>query len=516
MKDALQELLPLIPLDRLKFFTALPKQLLYYETIQEELPKDWLEKPTLIIIVDEEEWIKLNDKEFANQLIQDPNLIAVIIGLETEVPLQEDIVHLYRSCQLPIVQVADPSSLHIFEQKSKPVYSQISNELAGIMNEGFTAIATELAKGLETPFLYLDENNHLLWQTGTETELREANRWLNTHFRELEGMKESYEGQIHDGFELYPIHIAGVVSQGILASAKLVDWQKRMVDKLIGLMALLLQTEGMFRQQQQQLQEHFVYDLLYHKFESQKVMIKQAKAWDWNLEIPHHLLLVHVKVTDELMDNMDWLDEMVLFIEEKKSHMEERLIVLPFEDQIVVLLEDGQSCTISERNRHVRTVAEQIEKELSNQWPNCQFLIGIGKWYKNTTFLNKSYQEANQALKFGQAWFENRNIFHINDLGALRLLIHIHQEILLDYSEDYLSVLLESDRESGTELIHTLKVYIQHQGVINDVADALFIHPNTLRNRIKKIEDMTGINVQDPEEFMNLMVAVKILSFLNL
>lgn len=506
MRAAFQDKLLSIPLYQLKFLTSMPKEPLYYEQIREELTDGWLEQPTLITVIQEEEWRKLNCKEVANQLIQDPNLVGIIVSLENFEPLLEDVYTLFCECQLPVIQVTDPASLTIFHQEREIFYSLLSKELAGTMECGFAHLATEIAKGIGTPFLYLDQNQQVIWQTGSETDLREANRWLNTHLRDLDKV---------DGFELYVIDIAGFVRQSLIASANLVDWQKRMIDKLVGLTALLLQTDGMFQEQQQQLQEHFVYDLLYHKFESQKVMIKQAKAWGWNLEIPHHLLLIDVVVSDELMTSMDWLEEMVQFLDGEKSRMGEPMIIFPFQDQIVVLLEDGTKRTVSERNHYVLTVAKQIEQELSNCWSNSQMSIGIGKWYKNTTYLNKSYQEANQALKFGRAWFENRNIYHINDLGALRLLIHIHQEILLDYSEEYLSPLMESDQESGTELIQTLKVYIQHQGIINEVSEALYVHPNTLRNRIKKIEEMTGINFQDPEEFMNLMVAVKILSFMN-
>jgi DNA-binding PucR family transcriptional regulator len=98
----------------------------------------------------------------------------------------------------------------------------------------------------------------------------------------------------------------------------------------------------------------------------------------------------------------------------------------------------------------------------------------------------------------------------MNDLGILHLLTSIHREILYDFSQEYLSSLIESDSEQGTEYVKTLKAYIQHQGIISEVSEALYVHPNTLRNRIKKIEDITGSNLQNPEEFTNLVVALKI------
>lgn len=507
-----------VPLYQLKFLTPLPKHLLYFEAIAQQIPEQMFDKPTLVTIIDDQEMSRLNSRDFASQLIQDPNLIGIIVSTADTEPLKEGTLTLFGECKLPLVQLTDPASLHVFHSKAQYYYSELSKELAGAMKVGFTDLASELSKGLGTPFLYLDENHHVLWETGGEIDLREANRWLNVHRREVEGIEESVciNAMKSQEFETYLINIAGVIQQSLVVSKTLVDWQKRMIDKFIGLTALILQTEGMFREQQQSFQEHFVYDLLYHKFESQKVMIKQAKSWGWNLEIPHHLLLIHIDVSDDLISNMDWLNEMVFLIEENKSEIEEPLIVFPFQDQIVVLLEDGKDCTNSERNNCVLVAAKQIAKIIEKHISHCQISIGIGKWYRDTTFLNKSYQEAAQALQFGKTWFENRTIFHINDLGVLRLLVHIHQEILFDYCQEYLSVLLDSDRQHGTDFIHTLKVYIQHQGIISEVSEALFVHPNTLRNRIKKIEELTGINLQDPEDFMNLMVALKLRSFINL
>lgn len=518
MKDSFQEMLLYIPFYQLRFLTPLPKQMLYYEGIKEQLPSQWLEEPTLIIMVEDEEWRKLNDKEVANQLIQDSHLIGIVLCTEEEEPIQDDVLRTFHECGLPIIQVTDAASVNVLKQQGKRLYANISKELAGAMSRSFPELASELARGLDTPFLYVDENNQLLWQTGSESCLREAMRWLNLHQRRFDEMKREIcdNFSTNNEFEFYPIDIGGVLRQGIIVTSEFAEWQKKMVDKFVGLMALLLQTEGMFREQQQKLQEHFVYDLLYHKFESQKIMIKQAKDWGWNLEIPHHLLLINIELSEELMEHMDWLDEILIFLEKIKAHIEETIIIFPFQDQIVVLLEDGENRMLSERNRYVGKVAAQLIHELTTQWPQSEFSIGIGKWYNNTTFLNKSYQEANQALKFGEVWFENTNIFHINDLGVLQLLIQIHQEILLDFSQEYLSVLMDSDREHGTDFINTLKVYIQHRGIITEVSEALYIHPNTLRNRMKKIEEMTGIDLQNPEEFMNLMIALKLLSMINL
>lgn len=521
MKKSLQDLLFHIPLHQLTFYFSLPKQPLFFESVAFALPEGKFADPTLLIINRYDELKKLNNISTAHRILQDLNLTGIVLCLEEQNPVEQEIINLFRECCLPVVQVNNRHSLKTFVQNDRCpfAYGNISVELYGFMQKGFVNTASQLALAFDAPLLYLDEQNHLMWHTGKEDEVREAVRWVNTHRRvldEAEGPISSPEAKAAGGkkeFDIYSINVAGKLIQKLVAPAGLSGWQKRMLDKLAGLTALMLQTEGMFLEQQQQFKEHFIYDLLYHKFESKKVMVKQAKSWGWNLETPHHLLVVDV-ILPEAADGLQ-LDRICAYLENTWAEAGKPYIAFPFQDQIIVLVEDGEKRTVNGRKKFILNAAAELEKELAKQLPEFQFQIGIGKWYKDTLYLNKSYQEAKLALKFGKLWLEGRSIFHINDLGVLRLLIHVHEEILADYCEEYLSQLRESDKTQGTEYIKTLKAYIEHRGATGEISEALFIHPNTLRNRTKKIEEMTGIDLQDPQEFMNLIVALKIYSLLH-
>ncbi|WP_057773857.1 PucR family transcriptional regulator [Cytobacillus dafuensis] len=519
MKNSLQDLLIYIPLSQLTYITSLPKELVHYETILDNIPGQLLERPTLIILKNYDEWKKLNETEITIRLIQDPNLIGMVLCHPDPIIIQEEVFTHFLECQLPIIQVPDHSLIHVFQQTNEFLYpySQLSIELQGFMEKGFISLASELSKGLNTPLLYFDQNEQILWQTGEKEELQEANRWFNIHRRKLKnGEYSNLNTDVEGSFQVYTIQISEFMNHSLLASAQLLSWQKRMVDKLVGLTALSLQTQGIFEEQQEIFKEHFIYDLLFHKFESKKVMIKQGKTWGWNLEKPHHLLILNIELSDEFMTNMNWLEEIILFLEAEAATMKETIIVFPFQDQIILLLEDAEERINSERKNYVVETISHIEKSLSSKWSNIRFKIGIGKWYQDTINLNKSYQEAKLALQFGQSWFENnKNIFHINNLGIFRLLIHIQHELLYDFSLEYLSTLIEGDRENGTEYIKTLQAYIQHQGKISEVSETLYVHPNTLRNRLKKIEDITGLQLQDINDLLILTIAVGIYSFVH-
>ena len=516
MKTLLQDVLLYIPLYQLTFLTPFPKEETYFEAISSKIPDQWFESPTLLLLDNDEEYLKLSDLKVANQLIQDSNLIGIIICQQHEIVIGEDCLSLMYECKVPIVRTEESISIFGFLKSEKQLYafSRLSMELNGFMNKGFMNIASNLSVALETPFLFFDANNQLLWQIGFQEDIEKALQWLQHELPENHSILSlSEQNRVIGGEEPYEQHkmnIAGQVQLTFVTLANLEEWQRMIIDKFIGLSALFFQTEEIIRDQQEKMKEHFIYDLLYHKFESKKVLVKQAKTWGWNLEKPHHLFAIDVTLSDEWEIHLEWMDELMAFLESYLSQIKEEIILFPFEDQIVVLIKDDENRNPSNRKRFVFEIATAIEKELTSQWSHCQFHIGIGKWYQDSIHLNKSYQEAKMALQFGKVWLENNHVFHISDLGIFNLIIHLHKEILYDYCEEYLSSLIESDEVQGTEYLKTLKAYFQYQGNINEVSEALYIHPNTLRNRLKKIEDMTGVYLQDNVNFLNLMVAVKI------
>ena len=170
-------------------------------------------------------------------------------------------------------------------------------------------------------------------------------------------------------FEQFLMNIAGQVHLTLVTFANLEEWQKMIIDKFIGLSVLFFQTDELIRDQQEKMKEHFIYDLLYHKFESKKVLVKQAKTWGWNLEKPHHLFIIDVTLSEEWMMNVEWMDEMVAYLEDERSHSKEEMILFPFQDQIVVLLKDDENRNPSKRKNVVFERALAIEKGLTSHWP---------------------------------------------------------------------------------------------------------------------------------------------------
>jgi hypothetical protein len=72
------------------------------------------------------------------------------------------------------------------------------------------------------------------------------------------------------------------------------------------------------------------------------------------------------------------------------------------------------------------------------------------------------------------------------------LLEALDPDRLRPFAEALLLPLLKHDRDHGTALVATLRAYLEGDGSVNTTARGLFLHPNSLRHRLRRISELTG------------------------
>jgi len=75
-----------------------------------------------------------------------------------------------------------------------------------------------------------------------------------------------------------------------------------------------------------------------------------------------------------------------------------------------------------------------------------------------------------------------------------------------------LDPLLAYDAEHGTELVRTLEVFLRCSGSWTKAAEAMFVHVNSLRYRIRRIEELTGRDLGSLEDQAALLLALRLRS----
>ena len=91
---------------------------------------------------------------------------------------------------------------------------------------------------------------------------------------------------------------------------------------------------------------------------------------------------------------------------------------------------------------------------------------------------------------------------YAHDVHRYAMLREVPREVL---AAPALLRLRQLDRENGTEYYNTLKIYLSLERDIPRSAQELIIHRTTLSYRLKKIEELVNLNLDDPKQRLYLL-----------
>ncbi|MBO8157778.1 MAG: helix-turn-helix domain-containing protein [Bacillaceae bacterium] len=156
---------------------------------------------------------------------------------------------------------------------------------------------------------------------------------------------------------------------------------------------------------------------------------------------------------------------------------------------------------IIQSERVVVRIADVIDKQWGHQ---IDMIYGIGRKVPISQ-LNVSYREALNAIQYGKT-VQHKKVIEYSRLGLERLLHKLDQSTLKYFVEDKMGKLLKQ----GPELFETLGNLIETNKNHKLTAERMHIHPNTLYNRLKKIEQILNISLNHESDWIDLVVAYKI------
>ena len=80
---------------------------------------------------------------------------------------------------------------------------------------------------------------------------------------------------------------------------------------------------------------------------------------------------------------------------------------------------------------------------------------------------------------------------------------------LAAFCDETLAALVDYDEKNGTELVLTLEVYFRCDASLRAAADALYLHRNSLAYRLRRISEITGLDLDNLEDRFRLQLALK-------
>jgi GAF domain-containing protein len=136
--------------------------------------------------------------------------------------------------------------------------------------------------------------------------------------------------------------------------------------------------------------------------------------------------------------------------------------------------------------------------------------IGISEPRRSPEEAGSAFREARDAATIARALLPDGGAFDYSRVGAYRYLVHIGAaDAPRDRMRTAVDQLIAYDIRRRTVLLDTLERYLSERRSVIESARALYVHPNPLRQRLGRIEELTGLEL-DHDDLLSLELAIKL------
>ncbi|MBC1442856.1 PucR family transcriptional regulator [Listeria seeligeri] len=205
--------------------------------------------------------------------------------------------------------------------------------------------------------------------------------------------------------------------------------------------------------------------------------------------------------TEEIRDNEQVLAELKSFV---ASHFSVSLIDL-FEKNIVVLLDNS----VAQRDRtHTAQTFAEMMKQLG-----IKLKITVCQGMEQTSDVQRAYSLVNENKKAANTIYGRKLIYSLQEIEFAAKCVAIVGQGELSIAEHLLPLKPIAENE---ELIETLSVFLlEGESNYNQAAELLFLHKNTIKYRIQRINELLQYPVTKIPESYNLYIAVAVRRLLS-
>jgi purine catabolism regulator len=227
------------------------------------------------------------------------------------------------------------------------------------------------------------------------------------------------------------------------------------------------------------------------------VLSERAAAFGWDLSLPRAVLLAQAESTGGDADAVRSLAEAA------RAALGVGAIVWERSTQAAALLTPRANDSAA-----LLEAAASLRREAARRLPTTPVSIGIGRLRDDPLELRESHAEARRALEVGR-WRSPGEVVIFERMGLDRLLASVSDVELSAFRDTMIEPLAAYDRAHRSNLVDTLEAYVATRNAA-EAARRLYVHYNTVRSRLARIEELIGPFLSDTERLTGLAVALHI------
>lgn len=253
----------------------------------------------------------------------------------------------------------------------------------------------------------------------------------------------------------------------------------------------------------QQEHTHFLVDLINGRLKRTEEIQNYANTLNISASGNFHLYLILFNNIDNIPLNYAF-DTFKLLVKEPLCFL--------YKEGIVVIIDDSRKEIHEERR-------SQYLKFLDDFSASCS----ISSSFLNLAELPKEYKQAICAYELGKMFASTvKPLYYKYSNKIFDYLRYTECEVIRNYKESTgwfpihfpkLLQLIREDQEKGTNYARTLFCYLTNERHVSNTAREMYLHRNSIINRIERIQEFMSIDLNDYNMRITLMLAFRVIDY---
>jgi len=164
---------------------------------------------------------------------------------------------------------------------------------------------------------------------------------------------------------------------------------------------------------------------------------------------------------------------------------------------------DGQECAVR--------IATDFLDRIGNRVPA---VVGVGPVAQDTVGLADARASADRALRVLRAGTGGGlRVARLSDVHVESLMLELRDLVAArgDRPTGPVAKLLAYDEQHNTNMVETLRAWLDAFGDVIAASAAVYVHPNTFRYRLRRLSEVSGIDLADPETRFAAMLQLRVI-----
>lgn len=238
---------------------------------------------------------------------------------------------------------------------------------------------------------------------------------------------------------------------------------------------------------------------------------RRARHLGYSLDGHSRVLLAHVDLRAAHSDQQlgeqhpgDLKQQLAERMARAARQLHPQAIIAPRGEHLAVLLPEPAADSEAASRLGAALVAA-----VAHDFPGLSASVGVSGLAAGPEQFARAYREAEEALAVLGGLGAAGAVLSHDEIGFYSLILRgSAREDLLRLSRHWLDGLADYGRRRGVDLIATLDCYLRNGCNPQRTAAALFVHPNTVKHRLRLIAQRTGADLGDTRQLLELQLAL--------